>query len=87
MCLGVPGKLVEVDRQGDPPTGKVEFGGIVKDVCLAFTPEAEVGQYVLVHVGFALSQIDEAEAEEVFSYLQQIDEAGEAEERIHEHSP
>jgi len=54
--------------------GKAEFGGIVKDVCLAYTPEAEVGQYVLVHVGFAISLIDEAEAEEIFSYLEQLAE-------------
>ena len=59
--------------------GKVEFGGIAKDICLAYTPEVQVGQYVLVHVGFAISVIDEAEAEEVFSYLNQIAEAGEME--------
>lgn len=75
MCLGIPGKLVEVYKQDDLPMGKVEFGGIFKDVCLAYTPEAEVGQYVLVHVGFAISLIDEAEAEEIFSYLEQIGEA------------
>lgn len=75
MCLGIPGKLVEVYKQDDLPMGKVEFGGIFKDVCLAYTPEAEVGQYVLVHVGFAISRIDEAEAEEIFSYLEQIGEA------------
>ena len=80
MCLGVPGKLLEVQRQEDPPMGKVEFGGITKNVCLAYTPEAEVGQYVLVHVGFAISVIDEAEAEEIFSYLREIAAASETEE-------
>ena len=55
--------------------GKVEFGGIAKDVCLAYTPEARVGQYVIVHVGFALNVIDEAEAREVFSYFDELDEA------------
>lgn len=60
--------------------GKVDFGGVVKEVCLAYTPEAEIGQYVLVHVGFALSVIDEAEAQETLSYLQQIAAAGEEEE-------
>jgi hydrogenase expression/formation protein HypC len=64
--------------------GKVEFGGIAKEVCLAYTPEAVVGDYVIVHVGFAISRVDEREAEEIFSYLDQIgqidaqDEAGAA---------
>jgi len=75
MCLGIPGKLTEVYQQDKLPMGKVEFGGIIKDVCLAYTPEARVGDYVLVHVGFAISRIDEDEAREVFSYLKQIDEA------------
>ena len=72
MCLGVPGKLVEVHQQDDLPMGKVEFGGIRKDICLAYTPEAQVGDYVLVHVGFAISRIDEAEAREIFSFLEEI---------------
>ena len=80
MCLGIPGKLVEVYRQDELPMGKVEFGGIVRETCLAYTPEAEVGDYVLVHVGFAISRLDEDEAEEVFSYLEQISELGELEE-------
>jgi hydrogenase expression/formation protein HypC len=72
MCLAVPGKLIEVRPQDDLPMGRVEFGGILKDVCLAYTPEAQVGDYVLVHVGFALSRIDEAEAQEIFSLLEEI---------------
>ncbi|NQU25790.1 MAG: HypC/HybG/HupF family hydrogenase formation chaperone [Candidatus Nealsonbacteria bacterium] len=80
MCLGIPGKLIELYQRDELPMGKVEFGGITKEVCLVYTPEAQVGQYVLVHVGFALSQIDEAEATEIFSYLEQIDEALAAEE-------
>ena len=79
MCLGIPGKLLEVYRRDDLPMGKVEFGGIVKETCLVYTPEATVGDYVLVHVGFALSQLDEAEAQEIFSYLEQLGEAAEAE--------
>jgi hydrogenase expression/formation protein HypC len=75
MCLGIPGKLVEVYSQDDLPMGKVQFGGILKDVCLAYTPEAQVGEYLIVHVGFAISRIDEAEAQEVFSYLDEIEEA------------
>jgi hydrogenase expression/formation protein HypC len=79
MCLGVPGKLVSISEQDGLLMGKVDFGGIRKDVCLAYTPEAQVGQYVLVHVGFALSVIDEQEAEEIFSYLRQIEAAGQSE--------
>jgi len=75
MCLGIPGKLIEVYRQNELPMGNVEFGGITKEVCLVYTPEAQIGEYLLVHVGFAISQIDEAEAAEIFSYLEQIDEA------------
>ena len=74
MCLGIPGKLVEFHAQDDLPMGKVEFGGILKDVCLAYTPEAQVGDYVLVHVGFAISRIDAAEANEIFSLLREMDE-------------
>ena len=73
MCLGIPGKVVEVYQQEDLPMAKVEFGGIVKEACLAYTPEAQVGDYVIVHVGFAISRIDEAEAREIFSYLEQIE--------------
>ena len=72
MCLGIPGKLTEVFAQSDPLMGKVEFGGISKDICLAYTPEAAVGDYVIVHVGFAISRVDEAEAKEIFSYLEEI---------------
>ncbi len=74
MCLGIPGKILEVYQQDDLPMGKVEFGGIAKETCLAYTPEAKVGDYVIVHVGFAISQVDEAEAQEIFSYLEQIAE-------------
>ena len=87
MCLGIPGKLVEIHMQDDLPMGKVEFGGILKDACLSFTPEAKVGQYVLVHAGFAISLIDEAQAAEIFSYLEQIEQAGEAERSPHEGPP
>jgi len=77
MCLGVPGRIVEAYQQDSLPMGKVEFGGILKEVCLAYTPEAQVGDYVIVHVGFAISRVDEAEAREIFSYLEQIGQAGE----------
>ena len=79
MCLGIPGKVVEIRVQDGLPMGKVEFGGILKDACLSFTPEAEAGDYVLVHAGFAISRIDESEAAEIFSCLEQIEQAGAAE--------
>ncbi|OHB85404.1 MAG: hydrogenase assembly protein HypC [Planctomycetes bacterium RBG_16_64_12] len=72
MCLAVPGKLVEVYTQDDLPMGKVEFGGIIRETCLAYTPEAKLGDYVIVHVGFAISRLDETEALEMLSYLDQI---------------
>lgn len=75
MCLAVPGKLLEI--AGDEPffrTGRVSFGGIVKEVSLACVPEARVDDYVLVHVGVALSVIDEDEAQAVFSYLREMEE-------------
>ncbi|RRR69632.1 MAG: HypC/HybG/HupF family hydrogenase formation chaperone [Candidatus Viridilinea halotolerans] len=75
MCLGVPGKIVALDSDVEGlPMGKVSFGGIVKEVCLAYTPEAQLGDYVIVHVGFALNIVDEAEAMQVFNYLREMDE-------------
>lgn len=78
MCLGIPGRVTTVYEQEGQPMAKVEFGGILKETCLAFVPEAQVGDYVIVHVGFAISRIDEAEAQEVFGYLQQIGEIGDS---------
>ncbi len=78
MCLGVPGQILTI--AGDDPitrTGRVNFGGVVKEVSLAFTPDARVGEYVVVHVGFAISKVDEEEAGIVFDYLRQMDELGE----------
>lgn len=72
MCLAVPGKILSISG-GDSLSrqGKVSFGGISREVSLAFVPEANVGDYVIVHVGFALSKVDEKEAQEVFEYLRQ----------------
>ncbi|MBN2577904.1 MAG: HypC/HybG/HupF family hydrogenase formation chaperone [Pirellulales bacterium] len=74
MCLGIPGKVIEKYGDDALPMSKVDFGGVQKEVCLAYTPEVEIGDYVIVHVGFAISVIDEAEAQEIFSYLQEIEE-------------
>lgn len=80
MCLAVPGQIISIN-EGEPleRTGRVSFGGIVKEVSLAYVPEARVGDYVIVHVGFALSIVDEAEASQVFEYLAQMGELGELE--------
>jgi hydrogenase expression/formation protein HypC len=81
MCLAIPGKIESIS--GDDPLtrmGKVNFGGIFKDASLAYVPEAKVGDYVIVHVGFALSRLDEDEAHKVFEYLKQMEELGELEE-------
>ena len=75
MCLGVPGKVLDITpNELGMPMGRVSFGGIVKEVCLAYVPEVQVGHYVVVHVGFAISIVDEDEAEKVFAYLREMDE-------------
>ena len=79
MCLAIPGKILEIDTHSSPVMGKVSFGGIKKDVCLELVPEATIGNYVVVHVGFAISVMDEEEALET---LKLIDEMGEREEDI-----
>ena len=74
MCLAIPGKVLEI--QGDDPlmrTGRVQFGGVVKEVNLAYTPDVEVEQYVLVHVGFAISVMDEAEARRTLQLLRELE--------------
>lgn len=80
MCLAAPGRILSMTGE-DPLTrvGRVDFGGIVKEISLAFVPEAEIGEYVLVHVGFAITVIDEREAARVFEHLREIGELLEAE--------
>jgi hydrogenase expression/formation protein HypC len=81
MCLAIPGKIESVS--GDSPLermGRVNFSGIVKEVSLAYVPEAKIGDYVIVHVGFALSRGDEDEANQVFDYLRQMEELAELKE-------
>lgn len=78
MCLAVPGKIVSIS-EGDPllRKGKVSFGGLIKEVSLAYVPEAKVDDYVMVHVGFAISKVDLEEAERIFDYLREIDQLDE----------
>jgi hydrogenase expression/formation protein HypC len=74
MCLGIPGKVVETYREHDTLMGKVDFGGVFKRVCLEHVPQVQAGEYVIVHVGFALNTIDEAEARRVFEFLEQMNQ-------------
>ena len=80
MCLAIPGKVVSIS--GDDPVtrmGRIDFSGVIKQASLAYVPEVVVGDYVIVHVGFALSKVDEAEARKIFEYLNKMGELGELE--------
>jgi hydrogenase expression/formation protein HypC len=80
MCLGVPGRVMTMEE--DSPglvMGRVSFGGIIKEVCMAYVPEVKVGDYVVVHVGFAITVVDEAEARRTLEFLREMDELGELE--------
>ncbi len=75
MCLGVPGRILSIEPNPLGITmGKVSFGGVTKEVCLAYVPDAQVDDYVIVHAGFALNKLDEQEAQEVFELLRQMGE-------------
>jgi hydrogenase expression/formation protein HypC len=84
MCLGIPGKVVETYREHDVLMGKVDFSGISKRVCLEHVPEVKPGEYVLVHVGFALTRIDEGEARRVFEFLERMDQLSDLNVSSHE---
>ena len=77
MCLGIPGKVLETYREHDVLMGKVDFSGVFKRVCLEHVPEVVPGEYVLVHVGFALSRLDEKEAGQVFAFLAEMNQLDE----------
>jgi hydrogenase expression/formation protein HypC len=72
MCLGIPAMILEIQGEDLTRTAKVDFGGVVREVSLAYVPEAQVGDYVIVHVGFALSILNKAEAQETWRLLQEI---------------
>ena len=74
MCLAIPGKVVEAFDQGGILMAKVQFGGIVREACLEYVPETQVGDYVLVHVGFAISRLDEEEAQRTYQLLEEMDQ-------------
>jgi hydrogenase expression/formation protein HypC len=73
MCLGIPGKVVEINDDGPLRMGKIDFGGVRKEACLAYVPEVAIGEYVIVHVGFAISKLDEDEALKTLELLRMID--------------
>jgi hydrogenase expression/formation protein HypC len=79
MCLAVPGKILSISGSDEFRAGRVNFGGVVKEVSLAYVPEANAGDYVMVHVGFAISVVDEAEARLTLDYLRQMGELEELE--------
>jgi hydrogenase expression/formation protein HypC len=72
MCLAVPGKVIEVEDRDDTRMAKVDFGGVVKDVCLAYLPDIGVGDYTIVHVGFAIQKLDEASALETLALFESL---------------
>ena len=73
MCLGIPGKVTELYQANGMKMGKVDFGGVVKEACMEYLPEIQVGDYTIIHVGFGISRLDEKEARETLEILQQMD--------------
>lgn len=73
MCLGIPGKVLEIYESNNMKMGKIDFGGVVKEACLEYLPEIEVGDYTIVHVGFGISQLDEEEAHQTMEILREME--------------
>jgi hydrogenase expression/formation protein HypC len=76
MCLGIPGKITDIFERDELTMGKIDFGGVLKEACLAYVPEAKVGDYVLIHVGFAISLMEEEEAMETLKLINEIAQVG-----------
>ena len=72
MCLGIPGKIIEIYEAHGTPMGRVDFEGVTKEVCLAYVPEAVIGDYAIVHVGFAITKVDEASAQETLKMFRDL---------------
>lgn len=72
MCLGVPGKIVDIYEANGLKMGKIDFGGVMREACLEYVPDAQVGEYTVIHVGFAISQLSEEEAQETLALLREI---------------
>jgi hydrogenase expression/formation protein HypC len=77
MCLAIPGKVIETFTQAGMHMGRVQFGGVTRDACLDYVPETKAGEYVLVHVGFAISRVDEEEARRTYAALEELDQLSE----------
>lgn len=73
MCLGIPGKVIEIYQANDMKMGKVDFGGVIKETCLEFLPDIQVGDYTIIHVGFGISQLDEEEAQRTMEMLREME--------------
>lgn len=73
MCLGIPGKVIEIYQVNGMKMGKVDFGGVIKETCLEFLPDIQVGDYTIIHVGFGISQLDEEEAQRTLEMLREMD--------------
>ena len=73
MCLGIPGKVIELYQANGMKMGKVDFGGVIKEACLEYLPEIQVGDYTIIHVGFGISQLDEEEAHRTLEMLREMD--------------
>lgn len=76
MCLGVPGKITKIYESDGLKMGSIDFGGVIREACLAYVPEAKIGDYTIIHVGFALNIISEGEAQETLDLLRQIADLG-----------
>jgi len=74
MCLAIPGKIIETHQRDNLRMAKIDFGGIIKEICLEYTPDAKIGDYALVHVGFAISLMDEEEAQETLKLIKEVSE-------------
>jgi hydrogenase expression/formation protein HypC len=74
MCLAIPGKVIETFTQGGMQMARVQFGGVTREACLEYVPDTQVGEYVLVHVGFAISRVDEEEAARTYQALAELDQ-------------
>lgn len=72
MCLGVPGKIVEIYEANGLKMGKIDFGGVMREACLEYVPDAQIGEYTVIHVGFAISQLSEEQAQETLALLREI---------------
>jgi hydrogenase expression/formation protein HypC len=78
MCLGIPGKIIEIHTSGTLKMARVDFGGVIREACIETLPEAKVGDYTIIHAGFALNLLSDSEAQETLEMLRQMDELGNA---------